>query len=363
VWLRWMLQPRHVHRWAFNNARPMMLRKGVVVVGSHVQGLFMRVSRFPGADETVLGWDYKEALDGGKGSHQAIACARLGLPTHFVGCVGQDRLGDIGASWMTEAGVDLSYLTRIQQTATGCGFVMINPEGIPAITTAMGANAEFTSKEVDRAKPILSQAKVVLITLEIPISTALYAARLARSLGALTILTPAPAEPVQPGDLVGVDLLVPNENEASTLLSKSPNLRQEPSWLADRLREYFALKQVVITLGEKGAFVANGETSRALPAFKVTAVDTPGAGDAFTAGLAFGLYHEASLVDAAIFGCLTAARAVTVRESIPSFGTLSEIAEFARANRFDIPTGLRAVMDLNKRSTANGGRGLQQQRT
>jgi len=262
-----------------------MLRKGVVVVGSHVQGLFMRVSRFPGADETVLGWDYKEALDGGKGSHQAIACARLGLPTHFVGCVGQDRLGDIGASWMTEAGVDLSYLTRIQQTATGCGFVMINPEGIPAITTAMGANAEFTSKEVDRAKPILSQAKVVLITLEIPISTALYAARLARSLGALTILTPAPAEPVQPGDLAGVDLLVPNENEASTLLSKSPNLRQEPSWLADRLREYFALKQVVITLGEKGAFVANGETSRALPAFKVTAVDTPGAGDAFTAGL------------------------------------------------------------------------------
>jgi ribokinase len=334
----------------------MMPRKGVVVVGSHVQGLFMRVSRFPGADETVLGWDYKEALDGGKGSHQAIACARLGLPTHFVGCVGQDRLGDIGASWMTEAGVDLSYLVRSQQTATGCGFVMINPEGIPAITTAMGANAEFSSKEVDRARPILSQAKLVVITLEIPISTALYAARLARSLGAFTILTPAPAEPFQPGDLAGIDLLVPNENEASTLLSESPDIEKEPSWLAARLREYFGLKQVVITLGEKGSLVANGATTQVVPAFKVTAVDTPGAGDAFTAGLAFGLYHDASLVDAAIFGCLTAARAVTVRESIPSFGTLAEIAEFARANQFDIPTGLRTVMDLNPRPTANGGR-------
>src|SRR5271157_5917408 len=302
-----MPQRRHVRRWAFNNARPMMPRKGVVVVGSHVQGLFMRVSRFPGADETVLGWDYKEALDGGKGSHQAIACARLGLPTHFVGCVGQDRLGDMGASWMTEAGVDLSYLARSQQTATGCGFVMINPEGIPAITTAMGANAEFSSTEVDRAKPILSQAKLVVITLEIPISTALYAARLARSLGAFTILTPAPAEPVQSSDLAGVDLLVPNENEASTLLSESPNIWQEPNWLANRLREYF------------------------------------------------GLNHEASLVDAAMFGCLTAARAVTVRESIPSFGTLAEIAEFARVNRFDIPPGLRAAMVLDASPAPNGG--------
>jgi ribokinase len=330
-----------------------MQRKGVVVVGSHVQGLFMRVSRFPAADETVLGWDYKEALDGGKGSHQAIACARLGLPTHFVGCLGQDRLGDIGASWMAEAGVDLSYLTRSEQTATGCGFVMINPDGVPAMTTAMGANAEFSSGEVDRAKPILSRARLVLITLEIPISTALYAAQLAKSLGAFTILTPGPAEPVQSSEFADIDLLVPNENEASTLLSESPNVRQEPSRLADRLREYFGLKQVVITLGEKGVFIANGETAQALPAFKVTATDTPGAGDAFTAGLAFGLYHEASLADAAILGCLAAARAVTVQESIPSFGTLAEIAEFAKIHRLDIPTGLRAMMDFNTRPTAS----------
>jgi ribokinase len=254
---------------------------------------------------------------------------------------------------MAEAGVDLSYLTRSEQTATGCGFVMINPEGIPAMTTAMGANAEFSNKEVDRAKSILSQAKLVLITLEIPLSTALYAARLARSLGAFTILTPGPAEPLQPSDLADIDLLVPNENEASTLLSESLHGRPEPSRLAERLREYFGLKQVVITLGEKGAFIAYGETAQELPAFKVTAVDTPGAGDAFTAGLAFGLYHEASPVDAAIFGCLTAARAVTVQESIPSFGTLAEIAEFAGANQLGIPTGLWAAMDSNTRPTAH----------
>ena len=332
-----------------------MERKGVVVVGSHVQGLFMRVPRFPVADETVLGWDFKEALDGGKGSHQAIACARLGLPTHFVGRVGRDRLGDTGASWMAEAGVDLSYLVRSEQTATGCGFVMINPEGIPAMTTAMGANAEFCNKDIDCAEAIFSHAKLVVITLEIPIFTALYAAKLAKSLGAFTILTPGPAEPVQPGELADVDLLVPNENEASTLLSELPDLQQEPRWLARRLRGYFGLKQIVITLGEKGALVADGETIQAIPALKVNAVDTPGAGDAFTAGLAFGLYHKASLVEAANFGCLTAARAVTVRESIPSFGTLAEIAGFAKANRFQIPTALKVAMELNRGPAAHVG--------
>jgi len=256
---------------------------------------------------------------------------------------------------MAEAGVDLSYLFRSEQTATGCGFVMINPEGIPAMSTAMGANAEFCNKDIDCAEAIFSQAKLVVITLEIPISTALYAAKLAKSLGAFTILTPGPAEPMQPGELADVDLLVPNENEASTLLSELPDLQQEPRWLGRRLREYLGLKQIVITLGEKGALVVDGETIQVIPALTVNAVDTPGAGDAFTAGIAFGLYHDASLVDAANFGCLTAARAVTVRESIPSFGTLAEIAEFARDNRFDIPTGLRAVTGLNRRPTANAG--------
>jgi ribokinase len=189
-------------------------RNKVVVVGSHVQGLFMRVSRFPVADETVLGWNFKEALDGGKGSHQAIACARLGLPTHFVGRIGQDRWGQIGASWMTDAGVDLTYLCRSEQTATGCGFVMIGPNGVPAIVTAMGANQELSSADIDCAEPVLRQARVVLITFEIPVVTALYAARQAKQFGAFTILTPGPAEPLPQESLSFFVLLVAKRGEA-----------------------------------------------------------------------------------------------------------------------------------------------------
>lgn len=316
----------------------------------------MNVPRFPGPDETVLGWDFKEALDGGKGSHQAIACGRLGLPAKFVGRVGQDRLGDIGASWMSEAGVDVSYLYRSSQAATGCGFIMINRDGIPAMTTAMGANSEFCAEDLDNVEHVFSQARLVLITLEIPLTTALYAAQIAKKHGAYTILTPGPAEPVTADGFANVDLLVPNENEASTLLNESPGVH-EPGWLAEQLQKVFGLKQVIVTLGEKGAYIANGDVRSALPPFKVSAVESPGAGDCFTGALAFGLYHGASLVDAATFGSLSAARSVTVPGSFPSFGTLTEIAEFAKAHEFDLPVGARALLEVTSSSSAKLGRG------
>lgn len=321
-----------------------MERTRVVVVGSHVQGLFMRVPHFPAADETVLGWDFKEALDGGKGSHQAIACARLGLPTSFVGRVGKDRLGDAGARWMAEAGVDLTYLARSETAATGCGFVMINPQGVPAITTAMGANEELSTADIDRAHPLLADARLVLVTFEIPVATALYALRCAKEQGAVTLLTPGPAEPLPREALTGLDILIPNQPEANILIGRPADDSVAPAELAHRLQEYFRLQKVVITLGETGAWVAEGAHQELTPAFKVQAVDTPGAGDAFTAGLALGLAAGAPLVEAARFGCLTAARAVTVRESIPSFGTREEIVAFAAAKGFEIPTAVRRAL-------------------
>ena len=317
-----------------------MERKGVVVVGSHVQGLFMRVSRFPSADQTVLGWDYREAFDGGKGSHQAIACARLGLPTHFVGRVGNDRLGKIGAGWMSDAGVDLSYLFRSERKATGCGFVMINPEGIPAMTTALGANEELSPSDIDRAESLLATTQLVLVTFEIPVTTALYALRRAKELGAFTVLTPGPAEALPSDALSAVDLLIPNEGEALTLTGETPGTRSSPENLARELQNHFGIQQVIITLGDRGALVADGKKQQLIAALSVQAVDTPGAGDAFTSGVAFSLSQGIPLIDAAHFGRLTAARAVTVRESIPGFGTFSEIEVFAQQNGFEMPAGI-----------------------
>jgi ribokinase len=150
-------------------------------------------------------------------------------------------------------------------------------------------------------------------------------------------------------------LLIPNENEASTLLGV-PAKAHDPAWLAEQLQKHFGLKQIVITLGENGVYIADGDKRHTLPAFKVPVVETPGAGDCFTAGLAFGLYHDASLVDAASFACLTAARSVSIPGSIPGFGTLKEIAEFATANHFDIPASLLAIVTLAVHQDLHQGR-------
>ncbi len=275
----------------------------IVVVGSHAQGLFMRVQRIPRPDETVLGWDYCEALDGGKGSHIAIACSRLRVPTSFVGCVGNDHLGEIGIGWMREAGVDLTYLKRSADTHTGVGFVVIDPEGTPAIAVAMGANADLTKADIEAAEPLLVNAQVLLTVFEIPSSIALYAAHLAKRLGVTTILTPAPVEPLPPGSLSDIDILVPNLIEAKTLLGLEVEAEMDTTKLARDCQHRFGIPRVVITRGEQGATVVDHDEQYHIPPVKVTAVDTPGAGDAFVAGLATGLVRHLPFEAAMRLGC------------------------------------------------------------
>jgi ribokinase len=214
---------------------------------------------------------------------------------------------------------------------------MINQDGVPAMATSMGANEEFSSHDIDQATPVLASAKIALVTFEIPVATALYALRRAKELGAFTILTPGPAEFLSSTALSAVDVLIPNEGEAITLTGSTVEDSRSPEELAQRIREYFGIKQVIITLGKRGALVADGAENELISAFPVETVDTPGAGDAFTAGVAFSLSKGLSLVDSARFGCLTAARAVTIRESVPGFGTFSEIQAFAKKNGFEIP--------------------------
>lgn len=312
----------------------------VVVVGSHVQGLFMRVEHLPTPDETVLGWDYREALDGGKGSHQAIACGRLGMPTSFIGRVGKDHFGDRGAGWMRDAGVDLTYLKRSEDISTGTGFIIINPEGVPLITTAMGANEKFSPADVDDAEELIASSTFMVITFEIPVKTGLYASRLGKKHGLTVILTPGPAEPMAPEDLSAVDILVPNATEAKILMGMNPDAEASTEGLARGLQDRFGLRNIVITMGEQGAAVAEDDSFYMVPAIEVDVVDTPGAGDAFTAGMTKGLFQGKALAEAVRFGCITAGYAVTVRESVPAFPTMGQVREFAERKNLEVPEGI-----------------------
>jgi ribokinase len=321
----------------------MSLVPEIVVVGSHIQGVFIRVQRIPSADETVLGWDYHEAKDGGKGSHQAIACSRMGVPTSFVGCVGADRFGDIGVTWMEEAGVDLRCLRRCQGVPTGVGFVMIGPDGVPAIVSALGANAGLGKADVDAADHLFQHASVLLTVFELPPSIALYAAHQAHAHGVVTLLTPSPAEPQPPAGFPDIDVLIPNQVEAKTLLGLDVSHAVDAEDLARECQRRFGISRIVVTLGETGAIVAEGLKLYREAAVPVEVVDTPGAGDAFSAGLAVGIARGLEFREAVRLGCAMGAYAVTLRESIPSFPSLRELQRFAALHKLD--ASLRGALD------------------
>jgi ribokinase len=300
----------------------------IVVVGSHIPGLFMRVKRPPVAGETVIGWDYQEPMDGGKGSNQAIAAARLGARVSFVGCVGQDRIGEEGERWMVEAGVDTTYLHKSQTAASGVGFILLAEGGVPAMVSSMGANAELSQAQVEDALGRMGDAQVMLTQFEILPSVAMHAVRVAKGVGMLTILNPAPAAEERLDSLDCVDILVPNESEGRLLLGLALDEPIGLDVIASRIHAERGIGVVLVTAGEQGMVGCDKHGTWAVAPPPVQVIDTSGAGDVFCAALAVALMRGKSIRDASGWACAVAALSVTRPGTIPAYPTLSEADEF-----------------------------------
>jgi ribokinase len=299
----------------------------IVVVGSHAPGLFVRVNRIPRAGETVIGWDYQEPVDGGKGSNQAIAAARLGASVSFVGCVGRDRIGDTGETWMRDAGVDTQWLLRSERTSSGFGFILLEENGVPAMVTCMGANAELLKPDVERALDALRGASVLLTQFEIDPQVALHAARIAVSQRMIAIINPAPAI----AQLDGLDtsmILTPNESEAKVLLGLDPDADADPGRLARLLRKKTGAGTVIVTAGEHGITGSDPAGEWTVKAPVVSVMDTSGAGDVFCAALAVGLVQGKLVKVASAEACAIASLSVTKAGTIPAYPTSAEAASF-----------------------------------
>ena len=300
----------------------------ILVVGSHCPGLFIRVKRPPVAGETVIGWDYREPVDGGKGSNQAISAARLGGKVGIVGCVGQDRIGEEGERWMVQAGVDVTFLKRSATAASGIGFILLDERGVPAMVSSLGANAELNEADIDHALAGMKGARVLLTQFEIPPRVALYSARAAHHRGLLTIVNPAPAPGERLQGLDCADILTPNKTEAMLLLGLPPGQKADPLWLASQLRQATGAGAVLVTVGERGVAGCDAEGSWAVTPPPVQVVDTSGAGDVFCAALALGLVEGRSLREASAWACGVAALSVTRAGTIPAFPTRLEVEAF-----------------------------------
>ncbi len=308
----------------------------IAVVGSYATGLTMKVERMPSTGETLLGTGYRVDY-GGKGSNQAVGCARLGAHVSFVARIGTDPFGEMALRLYRDEGIDISYVMHTANVPTGVGFIIIEAaSGHNCITIDPGANELLTAADVGRCKAAFTSSAVVLTQLEIPVEAAEAALAHGHQQGAITILNPAPVRPLPPSLLQRVDILTPNQSEAKVLAGLSPAAEIEPETVAHRLIRS-GVKQVVMTLGENGALIVTDKSSIRVPAVCMSAVDTTGAGDAFNAGLAIALACGATLEEAVPFATVTGGLAVTKEGVIPSLPNRDEVLHFYRKQDLDPP--------------------------
>lgn len=275
----------------------------VVVVGSANLDLALTVERAPITGETLVGGDLLEG-PGGKGLNQAVASARLGRHTTFVGSVGNDPAGDMLVKALEREAVSVRVIRS--DRPTGRAVVLTDATGDSTIVISPGANASMTSERVHEAADVIAEARAVLVQHEIPAGGVDAVARLARG---VFVLNPAPGRLMSPETLSRVDLLVPNRHELAVLTGGSvPGSADEAGEAAVRL----GLKAtVVVTLGERGAVVVSDRHSTHVEAVPTDVIDATGAGDTFCAALVDAMLDSADPVEAARWAAKAAAITVS----------------------------------------------------
>jgi ribokinase len=298
----------------------------IVMVGALNADLAIRVERLPHPGETVAGRD-PEVLPGGKASNQAVAAARLGANVRLLGAVGDDENGRMLRDSTAAAGVDVAFVGTLPGVVTGQAIIPVDDAGENSIILVPGANGALSPDDI----PVeaYADAAAVCLSLEVPLPVLERAAAAGRAAGATVILNPSPFRELPAAFLGDVDVLIVNDVEAAQLLGRRPDpgarvdieaLRKAAAWNG--------IRRVVVTRGAAGSTVIDGREIVELAARVVDAVDTTGAGDAFTGALAVGLAAGASLVDAAREASLVAALSVTRRGAQPSYPSRAELAAF-----------------------------------
>ncbi|MER6270617.1 ribokinase [Streptomyces sp. 900105755] len=292
----------------------------LLVVGSANADLVIRVERRPGAGETVLGGDLA-THPGGKGANQAVAAARLGARTALLARVGDDAHGRLLLDSQLAAGVDTVGVLA-GGAPTGVALITVDPSGDNSIVVSPGANGRLTPADVRAAVSLFHASRVVSTQLEIPLETVLEVVRNLAP-GSRLVLNPSPPRPLPGEVLAACDPLIVNEHEARVILGEACVSEEPADWA--RLLLAKGPRSVVVTLGADGALVADGGGVSHVASVKVDAVDTTGAGDAFTAALAVRLGAGASLAEAAAYAARVGAAAVTRRGAQESYPTAAEV--------------------------------------
>jgi ribokinase len=286
----------------------------IAVVGSNMMDLVTYVTRFPAAGETVEAPSFQMA-HGGKGANQAVAAARLGSEVLFVGNVGDDAFGTLTLENFRKNGIDAHHVGVIADAPSGVAPIFVDPSGENRILIVLGANARVSPADVERARPELRRADVILLQLEVPLETVYATLALGVECGIPVFLNPAPATPqLDLERLRGLTFLVPNQSELA-LLSSLPATTLAEAEAAARSIIAAGVAAVIVTLGAQGALYVTADERLHIGAPQVTPVDTTGAGDAFIGSFAHQYSTDRDVAGALALAVAYAADSVTRRGS------------------------------------------------
>ena len=266
----------------------------ISVLGIFVADISFSGTKIPAIGETILGDKYNIG-PGGKGCNQAIAIARLGGRVDFISKIGKDAYGELALNTLKKNEIKTENIIQDANLQTGVAGILVDKKsGKNAINVIVGAPTTLKINEISKQIKIIKDSKIFLTQLEVPKDVTLHCLKIAKENGCITILNPAPASEITKEFYSNIDYFTPNETEAEFYTGVKITSEKEAKLAAHKLIS-FGVKKVIITLGEKGLFYADGQDEIYLKANSVKTVDTTGAGDAFNGGLAFGLSKGKSI--------------------------------------------------------------------
>jgi ribokinase len=292
----------------------------VLVLGSINVDFVSFVSRYPQPGETLVSNDFG-IFQGGKGANQAIALAKLDVPTLMLGKVGKDILSDFALSSLQESRVDITGINKSQKNSTGSASIWVNARGQNSIVIYPGANGEVDEDFIIQHEKFFDDASWLLTQFEVPLESILLALKFAKKYGLKTVMDPAPVKKINNDDIWGlVDYLLPNEIELKELTHTEDVLK------GIRTLKSRGVKEVIVKLGKQGAAYEGKGKLVAFPATPVEQrIDTTGAGDCFIAGFLYGIIQRGDIPQAIKIGNLTASYSIQKKGAAISFPNKSDI--------------------------------------
>ena len=298
----------------------------ILVIGSSNTDMVVKTTHFPTPGQTVLGGQFF-MFPGGKGANQAVAAAKLGGQVTFITKLGKDIFGDESLAGFQQTGMDTRYIQRDQHAPSGVALITVNEKGENHIVVAPGANHALSAADLDLGELAFLQSEWILMQLEIPIDTIVYAANKAQKLGKRIVLNPAPAMALPEELFSKLFLFTPNETEAGFYtgvhVTDMDSARKAATILLKK-----GIRNVVITMGSKGAYFTNAAEELLIPTPVVNAVDTTAAGDVFNGALCVALAEEMTWKEALTWACKAAAFSVTRMGAQSSTPTRMELDRF-----------------------------------